>query len=200
MRASRRSTTFYSVAAISILLFVEFGDVVAPGQGLRVVAFDAHADPATQPLREIFRQIAKESPAGSGILMDYSPQAVNWYLPGYKPALLPDPATLSWLGKKNDNLPTMVEPEWHITYPDTRNGFWICDPHCDFVRVGNPVTDDRYVVHSNALAKDFAFCVVRRWKNHPWNNAPSVLYRPESLTLEGLSTEHLVLARRCPKG
>ena len=195
--ASKMCRRIYAATFIAIFLCVELGGGTPPFQGLRIVHFDATSE-TPQPLREVVSKIDGSGTTGSGVLMDYTPQAVNWYLPRFKPALIPDPTTLSHLGRKNANLPAMVEPEWHVSYPTTQSGFWVCNDHCDFERIGNPATSDRYSIRSKTLGKIVNFCVIGRWKTHQWNNSPFMNYQETALSPAGSPNGDLVLARRCP--
>jgi hypothetical protein len=192
-RTARR--TYVALVFIAMLLPEFFGDFAA-FQGLRIVKFDSSSAPA-QPLREAVAEIDRFGVPGDGVLMDYTPQAVNWYLPQMKPALVPDPTILSPLGKKNRGLPPMAEPKWHIAFPDSRVGFWICDEHCDYTRINDPKNPDRYAIRSTKLGKTMNFCVQKRWRTYQWNNAPFVNYQAAALSPGGPPLEDLVLAKRC---
>jgi len=91
----------------------------------------------------------------------------------------------------------MVAPEWNLTF-QSRLGFWACDANCDYHRIGDPGSDDRYFVESKTLGKKITFCVISRWETYQWNNAPFMEYLPSALTPEGDPREKLILARRCP--
>ena len=196
--ASARARTTFLLGFVLAFVVAEFSSQeMPPFQGLRIVAFDSSSGKKDQPLREAFTIIEKSGSDASGVLMEYVPQAVNWYLPRFRPALIPDPTTLSSLGKKNPSLPAMVAPEWNLTF-QSRLGFWACDANCDYHRIGDPGSDDRYFVESKTLGKKIAFCVISRWETYQWNNAPFMEYLPSALTPEGDPREKLILARRCP--
>lgn len=186
-------------AAFAAMLLPEFLGAFEPWHGLRVVAADwaMQARGERQPLREALETIRSSKDAG-GVLVDYAPQYVNWYLRSWPVALMPDPATKTKLSERNPlwSAP-LVEPQWHLSYPSKFNGTWTCSPDCDYRAVGLTPTSKRYDLISGALNKSFKMCVVGRWITDAWNNAPFSEYELASLRSEGLRRDELVLAVRC---
>jgi hypothetical protein len=193
---SREVRRSYVILFFAFFLFSELSGEIPAFQGLRLVHFDFEAT-QPQPLREAVAMIQGEGTPGTGVFSEYTPQTVNWYLPEFRPALIPDRVALSSLGRQNASLPAMVDPEWYLGYTN-RLGYWVCDSGCDSHKLVDSGNSDRYSIIVDSLGKTFHFCVVRRWQTADWNNAPRVEYLPDSLTPNGPGEFHLVLAKRCP--
>ncbi|MBC7385505.1 MAG: hypothetical protein H7301_04975 [Cryobacterium sp.] len=189
-----------------MLVVVEFTGDPRPYQGVRLALWDAWmnhfegAERKEQPMREAFALLKATAKPGDAVLMEYVPQLVNWYAPEFKPALVPDAATLSTLGRLNPRVASMpiTAPDYHLYYSAGGfNAFWICVGYCDMSIRPDATDPNAYFVHSKALDRDFRFCMMKSWRTHLWNNAPYTNYGSEALTPEGRYASVLSLAKRC---
>ncbi|MGE3973234.1 MAG: hypothetical protein AB7F59_01765 [Bdellovibrionales bacterium] len=167
-------------------------------QGLKVVwnDFQKARSQEKQPLHLALEEIRTEQ---KPVLIDYVPQFVNWYLPGWPQALLPDATQRTELNHSNpiwQKPPVM--PYWHLWYSSWESGGWVCMPHCDYVADEWNEERTQYKLTSQRLGESQKMCVVREWSTNPWNNAPFELMLPESFTPRGRADGRLTLAKVCP--
>lgn len=197
---------FYLAILTTMILYAEIGGDFAAFQGVRISAFDATMAKASrkdrglsQPLRLAFDRIRANGKPGDGVLVEYVPQFVNWYLPEFKPALVPDDFTIAPLGEGNPLLESIpfVEPTWHVYYFGVFEGFWICPGECDFRILHDTGDPSTYRIYSARLDRTYKFCIVDQWPSYHWNNAPFMNYGPEALSASGGEWETITLAKRC---
>jgi len=169
-----------------------------PFQGLKIAISDFNHEGTKQPLHSAFDMIRAGGTVGDSVLVDYVPHFANWYLPGYKIALLPD---ISAKTKLNVNNPVwdrpLQMPKWHLWYPTFGTGPWTCMGHCDYF--AHDLVKSKYLLTSQKLERTISMCVVGRWKTSRYNNAPFEMMKAASFNPEGDLTDELVLAKPCPK-
>lgn len=186
----------------------EFLGKFLPYQGVRLSWFDQfHLDRGAQPLLQAFAHIRSHSvpmstqTQNNHVLVNYVPQFANWYLPGYKIALLPDTSQITALNRQNKlwEEPEILWPDWHLSNPKQfALGLWTCNGRCDFSVEPSPVAADRYTIKSTKLKSAIEMCVVLRWPNYYWNNSPFQRLEPDAFTPEGGNKYgELVLAKKC---
>jgi hypothetical protein len=204
-----RRAVWASVCAIPLLCEVLLGryarfDVrtlpFPPLQGVRLALSDVdrQRDGMVQPLREVLSTIRQLGRPGDAVLIDYVPQFVNWYLPGFTPALVPDPTLKTPLNQDQPLWRTPPPmPEWHLWYANWQGGFWTCLNQCDFSATGYRADRSEYTLRSRWRGEEVRMCVVKRLGASPHNNAPFMMFLDQSFGTRGPQAKTLVLARRC---
>lgn len=172
----------------------------SPLQGVRLALSDVvrQRDGMVQPLREALSTIRQLGQKGDPVLIDYVPHFVNWYLPGFTPALVPDPTLKTPLNRDQPLWRTPPPmPEWHLWYPNWQRGFWTCLDKCDFSATGYRPDRGEYTLRSRWRGEEVRMCVVKRLGTSPHNNAPFMMFLDQSFGTRGPQAKTLVLSRRC---
>jgi hypothetical protein len=147
-------------------------------------------------LAEALSIIREQAEPGEAILVDYVPQYVNWYLPGYRVALIPDRTARTPLNADNPLMSARLrEPEWHLWFPSWGSGFWSCVSACDQHVERIDWKTRSYLLRSDALGRELKFCIVQTWESSPWDNAPFRVI--DNFDAEFKRSGMLALARRC---
>jgi hypothetical protein len=201
----RRRWIFVAILAASLVI-PEGSRKLRWFAGLRNVAFERKAARESgpgglfeQPLMKAISRIRTDGRPGEGVLAEYVSQFVNWYLPEFRPALVPDPTALSHLGRRNAEAIVAHErwPEWHLAFPVSHPGFWKCEGPCDVSTPPEARSAGRYVLRSRSRGTSAEYCRVDSWETTSWNNSPLLAYPSSATSPEGERSEVLVLARRC---
>ncbi len=165
-------------------------------QGVKIVWSDWEHSRAMvrQPLHEAIEEIGKSK---KPVLIDYVPQYVNWYLPLFEVALMPDLTQKTKLNSKNSIWDReLLFPYWHLWYSDWGSGGWVCMGSCDYS--ASPIDEKmQYTLTSKRLNVSRRMCVQRQWSTNQWNNAPFELANKESFDPAGRPVGALTLAKVC---
>jgi len=171
-----------------------------PFRGLQIVLEDLRNERAgtQQPIREAVDYIKIHGSYGDPVLVDYVPQYVNWYLPGFQIALMPDPTNKTDLNRNNpiwQHPPSM--PMWHLWLPTKGVGPWTCINGCDYSVTSVSGSPDRYTLHSKWLHASTQMCIVKRWTTYRYLNAPFDTLNRAAFRPGETADDEMVLGRRC---
>lgn len=171
-----------------------------PFQGLAISWTDRKQElrGKSQPLDEAIEMIKRDGRKNEAVLFDYVPAMVNWYLPGFKPALMPDAATKIPINKNNPVWQSpMAMPQWHVWYPTLWTGVVGFGDKSDYRAHHVDLGNGTYQLTSQRLNQTISMCVVKQWSTDIWNNAPFMSYGIEAFRPEGKREHLMVLAKRC---
>ncbi|MBK9039646.1 MAG: hypothetical protein IPL83_10850 [Bdellovibrionales bacterium] len=202
-KVSKKAITLILSICLLGLITPELSARFKPFQGVQLSFYDFMSlKKEDQPLFKAIQKIKRQSqyPLDSSVLLDYVPQFINWYLPGYKVALMPDLATKTKLNSENQIWETIPEmPFWHMSYPGFGRGLWNCGSTCDYQIIEIPEVTDRYILHSQRRDEKIEMCLVDHWPSYQWTNSPFQRLEANAFTPSGANGKtELVLAKRCP--
>lgn len=168
-------------------------------QGVKVVVQDSLAQDfyQKQPLMQAINWVRTHAESGERVFIDYVPQFINWYLPGFQIGALPDPSSRHPLSTQHPVYDqARVMPRYHIIHSSMAQA-WNCAGKCQYQHINGRLKTDRYTLTFLDSGESRDFCVLKRWPVDHWNNAPFSLLQRKPESVGGMPVGELILAHAC---